>query len=378
MNIALISRAKIEDRTFWSGLIENIYFNMKLNSGIKIIKIDNLNNTLRKIYTLKREILNFSNIKFDENYSEVVSKNYCKQIKLKLENYKQIDYILTFDSSLVAYLDVDIPIILWTDLLYKDYYSHYFKKKKISKTSLKSIKNIENRAVKKSHKILLPTKWALNKAKSSYKNLSNKFCLLPFGPNFKKVMNEKYIIKKIKDRSNSRLILTTLSVDWKRKGVEKLLRLKHLLEEKSINVKLNIIGLKKNYNIKDKNINTVKFINKNNIFGEKKIYNYLIHSHFHILFSSAEAYGIALIEANSFGVPNISFKVGGIQNLIKNNINGKIFLNKTKLPVIAKYLQNVFKNKKKYNSLAMSSYRYQKINFNNKNIIKNFIKLIKK
>ncbi len=378
MNIALISRAKIEDRTFWSGLIENIYFNMKLNSGIKIIKIDNLNNTLRKFYTLKREILNFSNIKFDENYSEVVSKNYSKQIKLKLENYKQIDYILTFDSSLVAYLDVDIPIILWTDLLYKDYYSHYFREKKISKVSLKSIKNIENRAVEKCHKILLPTKWALNKAKSRYKNLSNKFYLLPFGPNFKKVISEKYIIKKIKDRSNSSLILTTLSVDWKRKGVEKLLRLKHLLEKKSINVKLNIIGSKKNYNIKDKNINIVKFINKNNIFGEKKIYNYLIQSHFHILFSSAEAYGIALIEANSFGVPNISFKVGGIQNLVKNNLNGKIFLKKTKLSLIAKYIQNIFKNKKKYNSLAMSSYRYQRVNFNNKIIIKNFIKLIKK
>ena len=55
MKIALISRAKIEDRTFWSGLIENIYFNMKLNRSIKIVKIDNLNNSLRKIYTIKRE-----------------------------------------------------------------------------------------------------------------------------------------------------------------------------------------------------------------------------------------------------------------------------------------------------------------------------------
>ena len=114
------------------------------------------------------------------------------------------------------------------------------------------------------------------------------------------------------------------------------------------------------------------------MFGEKKIYNYLIHSQFHILFSSAEAYGIALIEANSCGVPNISFKVGGVQNLIKNNLNGRIFLKRTSLSVIAKYLQDIFKNKKKYDSLAMSSYRYQRINFNNKNIIKNFIELIKK
>ena len=378
MKIALISRAKIEDRTFWSGLIENIYFNMKLNRSIKIVKIDNLNNSLRKIYTIKREILNFSNIKFDENYSEIVSKNYCKQIKSKLEKHKKVDYILTFDSSLIAYLDVKIPIILWTDLLYRDYYSHYFRKKKISRSSLKSIKNIENRAIKNCHKILLPTKWALNKAKSRYKNLSKKFCLLPFGPNFKKVLNEKYIRKKVINRSNSRLTLTTLSVDWKRKGVEKLLKLKHILEKKGIKIKLNIIGLKKNYYFKDKNINTVKFINKNNMFGEKKIYNYLIHSHFHILFSSAEAYGIALIEANSCGVPNISFKVGGVQNLIKNNLNGRIFLKRTSLSVIAKYLQDIFKNKKKYDSLAMSSYRYQRINFNNKNIIKNFIELIKK
>ena len=59
--------------------------------------------------------------------------------------------------------------------------------------------------------------------------------------------------------------------------------------------------------IKDKNINVIPFINKNTKNGEKIISNYLVDSHFHILFSNAEAYGISLIEANSRGVPEYLF-----------------------------------------------------------------------
>ena len=57
MIIGIISRANLENRLFWSGTENSVYNNLKLKDKIKIIKIDNLNNSLRKIFAIKREYL---------------------------------------------------------------------------------------------------------------------------------------------------------------------------------------------------------------------------------------------------------------------------------------------------------------------------------
>ena len=137
MIIGIISRANLENRLFWSGTENSVYNNLKLKDKIKIIKIDNLNNSLRKIFAIKREYLRIiKNIKYDETYNDTISKNFSRQIENRIKDI-DLDYLLTFDTSLVAYLKTNIPIILWTDILYSDYYEHYYGEKNISPETLK-------------------------------------------------------------------------------------------------------------------------------------------------------------------------------------------------------------------------------------------------
>ena len=98
-----------------------------------------------------------------------------------------------------------------------------------------------------------------------------------------------------------------------------------ILNKIGINTYLNIIGLKNEKQVNDKKILFSGFIDKNIKDGEKKITNYLKKSHFHLLFSESEAYGISLIEANSLAVPNIIYNVGGMSHIVKNNISGLLF-----------------------------------------------------
>ena len=133
MIIGIISRANLENRLFWSGTENSVYNNLKLKDKIKIIKIDNLNNSLRKIFAIKREYLRIiKKIKYDETYNDTISKNFSRQIENRIKDIN-LDYLLTFDTSLVAYLKTNIPIILWTDILYSDYYEHYYGKKYFSR-----------------------------------------------------------------------------------------------------------------------------------------------------------------------------------------------------------------------------------------------------
>ena len=55
MRIGIISRSNLEDKVYWSGAIHVIYSKLKSYKNIKIVKIDRLNNTIRKISAIKRE-----------------------------------------------------------------------------------------------------------------------------------------------------------------------------------------------------------------------------------------------------------------------------------------------------------------------------------
>ena len=205
----------------------------------------------------------------------------------------------------------------------------------------------------------------------------SKFNLLHIGPGLRKNITTNKINKIISKRSKKKLSIITLSVDWKRKGLDKLIKLNKILIKKGVNSQLTIIGLEKK-RIKDKNIKIINFINKNNRYGEEKISKNLTKNHFHLLFSNSEAYGVSLVEANSRGLPNISFKVGGISHIVKNNINGKLFNKNDNLELIANYIIKIFKNNKEYKKLAKTSYKEYRNNFSYDKIIPKLLNLLKK
>ena len=375
MKIGIISRSNLDDRIYWSGTPYNIYSRLKSLKKLKVVRIDCLNNRLRKIYALKREYLKYLNgIKYDEAYNESVAKDFSFQIQQKIKNRK-IDFLLAFDASLIAYLETNVPIILWTDLLYSDYFAYYFKGEKISKETKRSIKNIENKAIKKCFKVILASKWALDKAKKKYKSPSSKFCLINLGPGFNKTVIKKNINEIIKQRSKNKLRLISLGVTSKRKGLDKVINLNNIINKKGINSKLTIIGIKKK-KINDKKINLLGFIDKNKPNGEITISKNLLKNHFHILFSKFEAYGIALVEANSRGLPNITFKTGGITEIVKNDINGYTFNRNENLNKIADKIIKIFKNNPSYVKIAKSSYNEYQNNFSYDVIIPKFFKIL--
>ena len=179
------------------------------------------------------------------------------------------------------------------------------------------------------------------------------------------------------NRKKNKIKLISLSVDGKRKGVDRQIKLINYMNRKGIKTELTVIGFKPKYNFNKSNLKFLGFINKNDSNGERKISSMLLKSHFHLLFSSAEAYGIALIEANSRAVPNIAFDVGGISHIVKNKKNGRLFKKNEKIEKIGDYLISLINNTKKYKKLAISSFFEFKKNFNNNKIISDFIKLIK-
>ena len=359
MKIAFISRENPLNRKAWSGTIYSIQKCLRNINSYKVYNFGPLKDLYRIKEVLKRNYYNFFlNTKFDSNRTINLSRYYSKQIDQKLDK-KKYDYIFTTDPTLVAFIKSKIPVIIWTDATFDSYYKLYFKNKKIHKDTLRQGKIIERKAFENSKFIFFSSKWALNSGARTYPKIKRKFKVIKYGSNFSSDPLRKKIIKNVKKRSDNlkNINLISVGVDWKRKGMNDAIKLNKYLNLKGIKSKLTIVGsFPTNNNLSLNNTKIIRFLDKNIPNDEKKLSEMYLKSHFNVLFTRAEAYGISLVEANAHGIPNIAYDIGGIQSIIKNGINGKVFNKYEKINEIGNHIINIIKNKNSYISLCNRSY----------------------
>lgn len=111
-------------------------------------------------------------------------------------------------------------------------------------------------------------------------------------------------------------------------------------------------------------IRSLGFISKSTERGLNEINGLLAESHFLVLPSRAEAFGIVFCEANSFGVPCLSTNVGGIPTVIKDDLNGKTFSKDANITEYCTYISNLFSNYSQYKNLALSSFNEYQFRLN--------------
>lgn len=348
MKIAYLSVDDPKDYISWSGLKLNIYKTLKLlNHNITIV--GPLRNLFRFPFVIKREFFKLFKLKYESNRNIFLSKLYAKKINKILKN-KKIDLIFTSDTYLVSLLDTKIPIVLWLDTTYESYSKHYFSKHLFHKQSFQEANYLEQLALKKAKKIIVTSKWAKSETIKYYKIDPDKIQIIPFGSNLKN-------IKKINYKKKDNLDLVSVGVDWKRKGMDKSIKIAELLNSKGLKTNLTIVGAT-NSKVKSIFVKQTGFLNKNNYKDYLKLKRILLNSDFHLLMTKKEACGVVFAEANSFGLFNVTNKVGGVDGMIKNNVNGKLFNVSAKPHRIADYIIKIFKNKSKFNNLKKLSKNY--------------------
>lgn len=352
MKIAYVTILNPKDYLSWSGLNLNIYRCLKKNNQIDCI--GPLNRFPKLFYVIKRIIYSLFKVKFDADRVVTLSKYYSYLVKKKIK--KKYDLIVTSDTATVAFLKTEIPIIIWTDVMFSTYFKHYFSKKKIHPKTIKDGNEIDNLISNKASAIFLTSEWSKKDAIKKYNIPKNKIKILPFGSNIEMEPSLKKIIFYKNQRKKCKII--TIGVDWRRKGIDRTISICKLIKKK-IDIELTIVG---SANSKVNNfpswIKVVPFLNKNIKTNHNLLSKYLLESHFHFLFPLAEACGVVFAEASSHGSINISHNLGGIGEMVKNNANGYLFQTNTSEKRIANYVIKTFKNKKKYISFVKKTHNF--------------------
>src|SRR5688572_10048642 len=100
-------------------------------------------------------------------------------------------------------------------------------------------------------------------------------------------------------------------------------------------------------------VEIIPFISKNTAEDRLRLNELYARSHFFIMPTRAEAFGIVFAEASRFGVPCLATAVGGLPSVIRNGVNGQLFPLEATGEDYADWILNQLANPARYRELAI-------------------------
>ncbi len=344
-----------------------IYF--KNLCGHYILKHFEKNGVNSKIFHYNIEILRYLFAPQKLFYQYVAKKNYmltyhtrilkiAARIVSKRINASDADFIFSFGSLSVAFLETDKPIFFLADATLQNVINYYPEFTNLHPKMIKYIEEIEYNAFRRSRKIFFPGEWAVNSAITDYNVPPDKIAIVPLGANIDESPKWEEIDSIIGRRNSSELNLVLVGKNWFRKGADRAVNFHNLLLSKGIKSNLTIIGTTPPQKIMSKAVTIIPFIDKSKPEEAKLFSQIMERTHFFLLPTRSDAYPHVICEANAFGVPVIAHNTGGIPSIISSNINGFLlnFENLTEVEQVADIVGKYHRNFDNYAKLAKSSF----------------------
>lgn len=364
LKIAYVTTYDANDVHKWSGLGYFIARTIEKNIG-SVDYIGNLENKQFIEYKLKGILSKiFLNKRYEYNITPKLAFHYARQIEQRMRG-KEYDLIFCPGTFPISMVKSNVPIVLWTDACQPGLLDFYDSKDKLTKESYKHGIDMEKLALDNCSLAIFSSDWAASIALNFHRINPSKVKVVPFGANVTHIKTLDEVRRDVRSRSRDLCKLLFVGVDWVRKGGDVAFNTAKSLNQLGLKTELTVVGCDP---IIEKPIpefvKPLGFISKSTSEGMKKINSLFEESHFLIVPSIAEAYGLVFCEANSFGVPALATNVGGIPTIIKNDVNGRTFSKDANISEYVNFIYNLMNDYNRYEDLALSSFNEYKTRLN--------------
>lgn len=307
MRIAFLSSLSPTDIHNWSGTLYHIYTSLCKHYNVNWIGSEIL-----------EEAVAFYNSNDIKN-SFVPEENAMLLGKLLTDffNKEYYDLIICRDYFFCAYLVTNVPLIYIGDTTFS-LFNQYMKIE--NDEFIATADQLEYLAIKKADRVIYCSEWAKQSAVKNYQAQEEKVKVIEFGANIKP---DEFVEKNSPSSSSCNLIF--VGTNWKMKGGSKVLDTYTILKEKGIDCKLTIVGSCPPYKIDDENILIYPCLDKGKEEEYELMRNLFSRSHFLIVPTLFDCYGIVFCEAAAFGLPSLASDVGGVAQILRSEQNGFLF-----------------------------------------------------
>lgn len=356
MKIGYVSTYDSSQIGNWSGTGFHIRKTLESHVGV-VYPINCYDNTftwsLKACTFLSRS---FMGCNFLRDREPFLLKRYAKKVQKALQG-SDVDIVFSPGTIPIAFLESSLPMVFWTDACFAGMVDFYPAFTTLCKRSLKMGHMIDKRVLDKCSLAVYSSKWAADWAIKHYEVDESKVKVIPFGANIDRAPSRSEALDFIEKRPKDVCKLLFIGIDWARKGGEDAYNVAKALNCRGLKTELSIVGCRPDLSGRDTSFVKVYGMLRKSVREESTLFSKLLsETHYMILPTKAEAYGLVFCEANAYAVPCIASDVGGIPTIIRNDVNGRMFPVNASIDSYCEYILGIFEDYGRYKRLAASSF----------------------
>ncbi len=280
-----------------------------------------------------------------------------RQIRARLREI-QPDLIFSMATAVIADLEADCPIAFWVDASFAGMKGFYGSFADLAPVSVRDCDESDREALFRSSLAIYSSEWAAESARRNYPVESHRVHCVNLGANLEATPGPEEIQAIVARRETTTCRLLFVGVDWHRKGADHAIAVAGVLKERGVAVKLTIVGCTPPAGrVVPDFVELIGFVNKQTEEGRSQIARHFQESHFFILPTRAEAYGMVFCEASAYGLPSIAPRVGGIPSIIEDGVNGWLVSPEASPETYAELLLSKWRDRPAYEEMALDSHR---------------------
>jgi glycosyltransferase involved in cell wall biosynthesis len=280
-------------------------------------------------------------------------KQFARETEAAIRAYRP-DAILSISSHCLLYLpDPGVPVFMVADapwMTWKETYSEYESLPLLGRRFAK----LEAAAARRCAKLIFSSEWATDEARRLYGVPPEKLCVQPMGANWIPSENREQLSQIIQSRSQDELKLLFVGKDWERKGGPLTLEVARGLRAAGVKkVRVHIVGGDPPIPADLQDIVTVHgLLRRSDPDESEKLRQLFLKSHFLIVPTHAECFGVVFAEAHAFGLPAVSRAVHAVPSIIEDGETGIVLAANDAAPKYVERILAIAKDRDAYLRMA--------------------------
>jgi glycosyltransferase involved in cell wall biosynthesis len=235
-----------------------------------------------------------------------------------------VDAVVAVTSMIAASLDgLRAPVISWDDASPASLLDYYPEFERLSARSARDAMAMGRRAAQNVQLALYASEWAASSARVAFGLPLDRVAVVPFGANLETLPSDDEVHRAIVARPRTRCRMLWVGVDWERKRGDLVVEIAQRIEAHGIPVELTVVGCRPPGDRElPEWVQVEGFVSKRTKVGAARLAELYARSHFLVMPSNAEAFGLVYAEAAAFGVPSVATRTGGVPTVVADGETG--------------------------------------------------------
>lgn len=274
----------------------------------------------------------------------------------RLAEEAPFDVLLTNDAALAAYTPTERPIVLYTDAIFPPRYrdNRHPWLENLSAPSVRACQTVHRRALSRVSLACVASRWAAEEARAYGASGGAPIVVIPYGANLDPPTAELGEKRRDRWRSAPTLPLELLFVgrDWRLKGGELAVAVRHELERRGIAARLHLVGVEPQGDVDRRGIVEHGLLDKAVAAEREKLAELYARCDLLLLPTRAEGFGIVFAEAAAFSLPSLACKTTGVETAVADGQSGILLALDADADAFADVIESWYRRPERYRQLV--------------------------